>query len=70
MVLLAPASKIPKDRTWNAAKLMMAKVHVTYMLRTMDLSAQTLGLWYSNVYRSKEQQYIWLDIVSTGTNNY
>ncbi|KAF5277248.1 hypothetical protein FQR65_LT00356 [Abscondita terminalis] len=26
MVLLAPASKIPKDRSWKAAKLVMAKV--------------------------------------------
>jgi dynein heavy chain len=26
MVLLAPASKIPKDRSWNGAKIMMAKV--------------------------------------------
>ncbi|XP_018327462.1 dynein beta chain, ciliary [Agrilus planipennis] len=26
MVLLAPASKIPKDRSWKSAKLMMAKV--------------------------------------------
>ena len=25
MVLLAPASKIPKDRSWNAAKVMMGK---------------------------------------------
>lgn len=26
MVLLAPASKIPKDRSWNSAKIMMGKV--------------------------------------------
>ncbi len=26
MVLLAPANKIPKDRSWNAAKVMMGKV--------------------------------------------
>ena len=26
MVLLAPAAKIPKDRSWNNAKVMMAKV--------------------------------------------
>ncbi len=26
MVLLAPASKIPKDRSWNNAKIMMGKV--------------------------------------------
>ena len=26
MVLLAPASKIPKDRSWNSSKIMMAKV--------------------------------------------
>lgn len=26
MVLLAPASKIPKDRSWNSCKIMMAKV--------------------------------------------
>ena len=26
MVLLAPASKIPKDRSWNQAKIMMGKV--------------------------------------------
>ena len=28
MVLLAPATKIPKDRSWNAAKVMMGKVHL------------------------------------------
>lgn len=26
MVLLAPANKIPKDRSWNSSKIMMAKV--------------------------------------------
>lgn len=26
MVLMAPAAKIPKDRSWNNAKVMMAKV--------------------------------------------
>lgn len=26
MVLLAPPVKIPKDRSWNAAKVMMGKV--------------------------------------------
>lgn len=26
MVLLAPGGKVPKDRSWKAAKLMMAKV--------------------------------------------
>ena len=26
MVLLAPANKIPKDRSWNAAKVVMGKV--------------------------------------------
>ncbi len=26
MVLLAPANKIPKERSWNASKIMMAKV--------------------------------------------
>ena len=26
MVLMAPASKIPKDRSWNQAKVMMGKV--------------------------------------------
>lgn len=26
MVLLAPPTKIPKDRSWNAAKVMMGKV--------------------------------------------
>ena len=26
MVLLAPAAKIPKDRSWNNSKVMMAKV--------------------------------------------
>lgn len=26
MVLLAPAAKIPKDRSWNSSKVMMAKV--------------------------------------------
>lgn len=28
MVLLAPATKIPKDRSWNSAKVMMGKVHL------------------------------------------
>lgn len=29
MVLLAPANKIPKDRSWKASKVMMAKVRTT-----------------------------------------
>ena len=28
MVLLAPANKIPKDRSWKASKVMMAKVRI------------------------------------------
>ena len=28
MVLLSPPTKIPKDRSWNAAKVMMGKVRV------------------------------------------
>ena len=31
MVLLAPASKIPKDRSWNSAKMMMGKVRYEVM---------------------------------------
>lgn len=32
MVLLAPSTKIPKDRSWKQAKIMMAKVHVPLFL--------------------------------------
>ena len=28
MVLISPATKIPKDRSWNSTKLMMAKVGI------------------------------------------
>lgn len=32
MVLLAPSTKIPKDRSWKQSKIMMAKVHVPLFL--------------------------------------
>lgn len=38
MVLLAPPNKIPKDRSWNAAKVMMAKVNIELHIVTNQCS--------------------------------
>ena len=34
MMLLSPPTKIPKDRSWKASKIMMAKVSINSYVRT------------------------------------
>ena len=51
MVLLAPAHKIPKDRSWNNAKLMMTKVLYVVCIKLcgnvhMTLMAFVQTVWF------------------------
>lgn len=42
MVLLSPPNKIPRDKSWNASKIMMGKVRIHLAQVSVD-SGQTLG---------------------------